>query len=144
MNICSQETENAMKKLTFKFFASKDLYLFMHAISTTGQRLHLHFLDTHRAHLSCPPETAASQFCAEVTRVRITAHDSTFLFQDVLNHFQLPKRVTCLTDGFKALSSMVHYQNLVNRNRLFSPACEDAAEHLISGKADYNYDSAIL
>lgn len=38
---------------------------------------------------------------------------------------------------------MVHYQTLVNRNRLFLPACEDGAECLISGNADYKYASAI-
>lgn len=143
MNTCSQETANAVKKLTFKFFASKDLYLFIHSVSTTGQALHLHFLDIHRVQQSflfvlknlLPPRSVQ-----EVTRVRITAHD----FLGVLNHFQLPKKVSSLTDGLKALSFMVHYQNLVNRNWLFLPAWEDAAECLISGNADCKYDSAIL
>lgn len=69
---------------------------------------------------------------------------STFLCSDTLNHFQLPNKLRCLTDGFKALSFMVHYQDLVNRNRLFLPACEGAAECFISGNAAYKYDSVIL
>lgn len=39
---------------------------------------------------------------------------------------------------------MDHYQDLVNRNRLFLPACENAAECFISGNAAYKYDSVIL
>lgn len=69
---------------------------------------------------------------------------STFLFWPGLNHLQWPKKWRCLTDCFKALSFMVHYQDLVNSNRLFLPACEDAAECFISGNAVYKYGSVNL
>lgn len=137
-----RKDRNAAQKSTFRFFLSRDLYLFIHSISAAGQGSICTSGHTQGASpLPYCPKKLLSPTSAQAKNYSTC---STFLFWDGLNHFQLPKKLRCLTDGFKALSFMVHYQDLVNRNRLFLPACENAAECFISGNAAYKYDSVIL
>lgn len=142
MNICLQETEMQYRNQPLgSFWEENCICSYTPLVPHAG--LCLHFLAIQREHI---PFLNAPRNCSLPLqhRLRITAHFQPFFFWDGLNHFQLPQNLRFLTDGFKALSFMVHYQDLVNRNRLFLPACEDAAECFISGNAAYKYDSALL